>query len=117
MEKEGGRETCTVNSGSLVTGGLDESKKVLGVLYRGMKPLLDDFNPETTVEYDDCLRGIPHDHYIKRASELKAQYGNFSIRFFLLTNISDIEMNNLMNEHDVRTLKCAALIGVDPNGI
>jgi hypothetical protein len=64
-----------------------------------MKPLLDDFDPEITTEYDDCLKGIPHDQYLERASELKAQYGNFDS--FNFTNIRDIEMNNLMIEHDV----------------
>ena len=64
-----------------------------------MKPLLDDFDPEITTEYDDCLRGIPHDQYLQRASELKTQYGNFDS--FNFTNIPDIEMNNLMIEHDV----------------
>ena len=60
-----------------LTGGLDESKKVLGILYRSMKPILDGFDPKITTEYDDCLRGIPYDQYLQRASELKAQYGNF----------------------------------------
>jgi len=64
-----------------------------------MKPLLDDFDPEITTEYDDCLRGIPHDQYLQRASELKAQYGNSDS--FNFTDIPDMEMNNLMIEHDV----------------
>jgi len=60
---------------SSLTGDLDESKRILGTLYRNMKPLLDDFDPEITTEYDDCLRGIPHDQYLRRAGELKAHYG------------------------------------------
>jgi hypothetical protein len=53
----------------------DESKKVLGILYRTMKPLLDDFNPEITTSYDECLKSIPHDQYLQRAGEVKAEYG------------------------------------------
>jgi hypothetical protein len=60
---------------SSLTGHLDESKKILGILYRSMKPLLDEFEPEITTEYNDCLKGIPHDQYLQRAGEIKAQYG------------------------------------------
>jgi len=55
---------------------LDESKKVLGILYREMKPLLEDFNPEVTSGYDECLKGIPQEQYLKPAAEIKAQYGS-----------------------------------------
>jgi hypothetical protein len=75
MEKDGSRETCGINLLFSLTGDLDESKKILGILYRSMKPLLDDFDPEITTEYNDCLKGIPHDQYLQRASELKARYG------------------------------------------
>jgi hypothetical protein len=54
---------------------IDESKKVLGILYRTMKPLLEDFNPEMTNVYDDSLKGIPHEQYIQSARHLKVQYG------------------------------------------
>jgi len=40
-----------------------------------MKPLLDDFNPEMTSVYDECLKGIAHDQYLERTNEVKAQYG------------------------------------------
>lgn len=40
-----------------------------------MKPLLDDFNPEMTCVYDECLKGIAHDQYLERANELKTRYG------------------------------------------
>jgi hypothetical protein len=84
MEKEGSKETCTT---SVMTSGLlsiDESKKVLGILYRAMKPLLTDFNPEMTCVYDECLRGILHDQYLQRASEVKAQYGSIFLKFCTL---------------------------------
>jgi hypothetical protein len=53
----------------------DESKKVLGILYREMKPLLEDFSPEVTSGYDECLKGISQEQYLKPAAEIKAQYG------------------------------------------
>jgi len=40
-----------------------------------MKPLLEDFNPEMTNVYDDCLKGIPHDTYLQPAAKLKEEYG------------------------------------------
>jgi len=40
-----------------------------------MKPLLDDFNPEMTSVYDECLKGIAHEEYIQSARHLKDLYG------------------------------------------
>jgi len=74
MEKEGNKETY-------------ESKKVLGVLYRTMKPLLDDFKPEMTNVYDECVQGIPNAQYLQSALDVKKHY--------------DIEMRNLMIEHNI----------------
>ena len=74
MEKEGSKETCWLPSLSHWLNA-DESKKVLGILYRTMKPLLDDFNPATTCEYDECLKGIPNSQYLEPARKLKAEYG------------------------------------------
>ena len=65
-----------------------------------MKPLLDDFNPEVTTAYDDCLKGIPNAQYLERASEVKLEYGIST--FALLYSVSDNEMRNLMIEHDVQ---------------
>ena len=53
----------------------DLSDKILGKLYRAMKPLRDDFNPEMTSVYDECLRGIPHEQYVQSARQLKDLYG------------------------------------------
>ena len=53
----------------------DESKKILGILYRTMKPLIEDFNPEMTNVYDECLKGIPHETYLQPAGKLKQEYG------------------------------------------
>lgn len=44
-----------------------------------MKPLLDDFNPEMTSVYDECLKGIVHDQYLQCAREVKTQYGLTSL--------------------------------------
>jgi hypothetical protein len=41
-----------------------------------MKPLLEDFNPEITSVYDECLKGIPNDTYLEPAAKLKQDYGN-----------------------------------------
>ena len=76
MEKEGGKETC--NFLFLVLGLnqiTDESKKILGILYRSMKPLLEDFSPEMTCAYDECLKGIANEQYIQSARDLKGEYG------------------------------------------
>ena len=80
---------------------VDKSKKVLGTLYRTMKPLLEDFNPEMTNVYDECLKGIAHLSYLQAATEVKAQYGSSSSKQVL---ISDMEMRNLMIEHNVSLL-------------
>ena len=70
-----------------------------------MKPLIEDFNPEMTSVYDDCLKGIPHDTYLQPASKLKQEFGSdlFSIQLIL-----DIEMRNLMIEHDVKMISIPA---------
>ena len=64
-----------------------------------MKPLLEDFNPEASSVYDECLKEVAHDLYLHPARELKAAYGNNPPAF--RTDTSDIEMRNLMIEHDV----------------
>ena len=74
MEKEGNKETCIFPEALFLPS--DESKKILGILYRTMKPLLEDFNPEMTNVYDECLKGIPHDTYLEPAAKLKQDYGN-----------------------------------------
>jgi hypothetical protein len=62
---------------------------VLGILYRTMKPLLEDFNPEMTSVYDDCLKGIPHDQYLQRATDIKNQYGKIKpyVNIFQITDL------------------------------
>jgi hypothetical protein len=78
MEKEGNKETCEQSSLTLTL--VDESRKVLGTLYRAMKPLLDDFNPEMTGLYDECLKCIQNSSYLQSAIEVKRQYGETSCR-------------------------------------
>ena len=51
-----------------------------------MKPLLEDFNPEMTGVYDDCLQGIPHDQYLHPATDLKIQYGKIKPYVYILQN-------------------------------
>ena len=45
-----------------------------------MKPLLDDFNPEMTSIYDESLKGIVHDQYLERLSEVKVHYGTINFQ-------------------------------------
>jgi hypothetical protein len=71
---------------------------VLGVLYRTMKPLLDDFKPEMTNVYDECLQGIPNAQYLQSTLDIKRQYGAYHHLAWL---ILDTEMRNLMIEHNV----------------
>jgi hypothetical protein len=78
MEKEGNKETCEQPSLTLTL--VDESRKVLGTLYRAMKPLLDDFNPEMTGVYDECFKCLPSSSYRQSATEVKRQYGETSCR-------------------------------------
>jgi len=47
-----------------------------------MKPLLDDFNPEMTNVYDECLKGIAHEQYIQSARHLKELYGKVELSAF-----------------------------------
>jgi hypothetical protein len=101
----------------LANSKIDESKKVLGILYRAMKPLLENFNPELTTIYDECLKKIPNCQYLQSAGELKIQYG-FPISRAVANSTSDTEIRNLMIEHDVYTLPSAKLnIVTDPNRI
>lgn len=71
---------------------------MLGVLYRTMKPLLDDFKPEMTNVYDECVQGIPNAQYLQSALDAKKHYGAYHDLAYL---ILDIEMRNLMIEHNV----------------
>ena len=77
MEKEGSKDTCIFHEVLFLPS--DESKKILGILYRTMKPLLEDFNPEMTNVYDECLKGIPHDTYLEPAAKLKQDYGKLQL--------------------------------------
>lgn len=65
----------TTDNVYLANSGIDESKKILGILYRAMKPQLENFNLEMTNIYDECLKEIPNHQYLRSASELKTQYG------------------------------------------
>jgi hypothetical protein len=64
-----------------------------------MKPLLDDFDPEMSNVYDECLQGIPHEQYLLSARDLKDLYGSFCLYKGVLT--TDLELRKLMVEHDV----------------
>ena len=63
-----------------------------------MKPHLEDFNPEMTNVYDECLKGIPNETYLEPAAKLKKEYGTRLLQVLLT---SDVDVRNLMIEHDV----------------
>jgi hypothetical protein len=102
---------CEASSWRLI----DESKKVLGILYRAMKPVLVNFNPEMTCIYDERLKGILHDQYLQHASEIKARYGAVFLKFrVLMIRYWDVQSHDRTWCYDPGLLWLTQL---DPNGV